>query len=251
MILGLGRHGRAFFRLLNEGLGLNGIANKIDVGIRIEFPSSLFQDIDSYHNDLKLKTEKCKTFCVSKGGRIALYYLDNVLFTEGYDDYKNPTEFTNLSLLYRIEAKNSNLDFYDNLIRKLIRQKEGIPIRQNYYDFILGKESRDFSSESTLNCWGRGDINEFLPPNVLNELKPDLQKLLEGFIDRDRLHLVSLFFPELNYGGFGFSPDKAFQVCPGIHVIGECTGRFLGILQSHASGRICAEAILKENEKNE
>lgn len=84
LILGVGRLGQSLLKSFNTRLGLGGKENHLDIGARLEFPVDLWPDITKYHNDLKLLFNGARSFCICRGGKIATYLLEDVLFTDGY-----------------------------------------------------------------------------------------------------------------------------------------------------------------------
>ncbi|MCF0074434.1 hypothetical protein LZD49_28375 [Dyadobacter sp. CY261] len=246
VILATGKSGHNLADKLSKKFGVESRAEKAEIGVRVEFPISAFPDIDKFHYDLKLKSGNCKTFCVSKGGKIALYYSDNLLYTEGYDDYKNPTSFTNLGILYKLDAENHDITtIIEDIILK--RKNNGLikPIRQTYFDFLNSIESNEFNYESSIKSWEKGDINEFLPNQISHRLRDEVKSFVSSFVHKDYRSRTSIFFPEMNYQKTSFKLAEDFQCLPNFYVIGEITGKFIGILQSFASGMICAETYKK------
>ena len=60
---------------------------------------------------------------------------------------------------------------------------------------------------------------------------------------------MNIFAPEVDYNGLSFPVNSDFSIIPRLYLIGDCTGRFRGILQAFCSGSICAESIIDgENE---
>jgi len=239
-----GKSGYQFLAKLQQDLNLPCKPNKLEIGIRIEFPIEAFSEIDKYHNDLKLKRNGCKTFCISKGGKIALYLKDGLLYTEGYDNYLKQTEYTNLGLLHSLNSDNfDTLNFYSNLVSERKRRKIFKPIRQNYSDFIEGKESTEYISGSSISCFQNGDINSLLPNEIGDVLRENLKAFVNTFIMKENHSSINVFFPELNYGGFNFQLNSSFESINNFYLIGECSGKFIGILQAMASGLICFDKI--------
>jgi uncharacterized FAD-dependent dehydrogenase len=244
VIIGTGKLGADLLTALKTELSLPGRVNKLEIGIRIEFPIEAFPEIDKYHQDLKLKKNECKTFCISKGGKVALYLRDGLLYTEGYDNYSKQTAFTNLGFLYTLNPETTDpLSFYSDLVAKRVANKIFTPIRQDYSDFIKGNITNKYSTASSISCFQKGDINTFLPSEIASNIKVNLSDFVNTFIAEKYQSQINVFFPELSYGGFNYDLNSSFECVPNLHLIGECSGKFIGILQAFASGLICYDKI--------
>jgi len=244
VIIGTGKLGGDLLNTLKTELSLPGKVNKLEIGIRIEFPIEAFPDIDKYHQDLKLKKNECKTFCISKGGKVALYLKDGLLYTEGYDNYAKQTAFTNLGFLYTLHPETyDTLSFYSDLVSKRTVKKIFTPIRQDYSDFIEGNITNKYSMGSSISCFQKGDINSFLPVEISKNIKVNLSDFVNTFIAENYHNQINVFFPELSYGGFNYDLNNSFESVPNFYLIGECSGKFIGILQAFASGLICFDKI--------
>lgn len=244
VIIGTGKLGADLLTALKTELSLPGRVNKLEIGIRIEFPIEAFPEIDKYHQDLKLKKNECKTFCISKGGKVALYLRDGLLYTEGYDNYSKQTAFTNLGFLYTLNPEiNDPISFYSDLVAKRAANKIFTPIRQDYSDFITGNITNKYSTASSISCFQKGDINSFLPSEIASNIKVNLSDFVNTFIAEKYQSQINVFFPELSYGGFNYNLNSSFECVPNLHLIGECSGKFIGILQAFASGLICYDKI--------
>lgn len=247
VVLGVGKSGYELTTKLQRSLNLPSTPNRIEIGLRVEFPIQAFPEIDQYHFDLKLKRNGCKTFCISKGGKIALYLKDGLLYTEGYDNYLSPTEFTNLGFLYSIaEDKLDTTEYYQSLVSQRKKQKIFKPIRQNYGDFLADVESTNYTSGSSITCFQQGNINTFLPDEIKTPFHENLKTFVDAFINKEYHPDINVFFPELNYGGFNFALSSSFECIKDFYLIGECSGKFIGILQALASGLICYDKISNE-----
>ncbi|MDP9080042.1 MAG: hypothetical protein M3O71_21660 [Bacteroidota bacterium] len=247
VVMAMGKLGNKFLINLTKSLKLPCTTNKLEIGLRIEFPKKAFDEIDKYHHDLKLKINSCKTFCISKGGKVVLYYKDGLLYTEGYDNYSKPTEFTNLGFLCKVENDDINIEeLLKGIEEKRKKEKMVNPIRQTFIDFLNGIVSSNFPFNSSIVNWKAGDINDYLPEFLSAELKYSLEKFVTTFISPEFIKDVSVFFPEINYGGYNYSLSNSFRSIPNFYIIGEGTGRFIGILQSFASGLICSERIIQD-----
>ena len=98
----------------NRNLNSGGKKNHLEAGVRIEFPTRLCPDIGGYHKDLKLLFGDARTYCLCKNGKVALYRIDEVCFTEGYFTSESLTDLTNIGILVRLKpSSHSNKILYE------------------------------------------------------------------------------------------------------------------------------------------
>jgi len=249
LLLGVGRLGRSLLKSLNTKLNLNGKENHLDVGVRLEFPTDLYPDITRYHNDLKLLFNDARTFCVCKEGKIAPYFFEDVFFTDGYYNPKYRSGFTDLGIMIRLKHSKQNETIFDEIKKKLLHISNGKPIRQslpNYLSIDTENYKPPKSLKSSISFWVQSDVNQCFPQSISAKIKEAVHYFASRLLPKDRWDKVSVFAPEVDYGGLSFPVNSDFSIIPRMYLIGDCTGRFRGILQAFCSGIICAERVIGE-----
>jgi len=253
LALGIGRLGRNMLRNLNTELNLAGKENHLDVGVRLEFPTDLFPDITKFHNDLKLIYGNARTFCVCKDGKIAIYLLEDMFFTDGYCSTKSASGFTNLGITVRLQPSKRNSAILNGIKKRLLKLGDGRPVHQALPDY-LGISSPDCDShkhiESSISFWVPGEVNLCFPQPISTKIREAVYYFTSRLLPRDRWGEVSVFAPEVEFGGLSFPVESDFSVIPRLYLIGDCTGRFRGVLQAFCSGIICAENISRDIYEN-
>jgi uncharacterized FAD-dependent dehydrogenase len=253
LVVGVGRLGRSILKSLNVELNLGGKENYLDVGVRLEFPTDLYPDIIKYHNDLKLLFNDARTFCVCKDGKVAPYLLEHIFFTEGYYNPKDRSGFTNLGIIVRLKPSGQNEIIYDEIKKRLLRVSSGKPVCQILSDYLGVSPKNHASSKwvaSSISFWVQGDVNQCFPEPISKKIKEAVYYFGSRLFPKDRLDEVNVFAPEVDYGGLSFPLNSDFSIIPRLYLIGDCTGRFRGILQAFCSGIVCAESIIGgKNEK--
>lgn len=247
LILGMGRSGRDFLKQINSELNLGGKYNYLDVGVRLEFPTHLWQDMSKYHNDLKLVFKDARTFCVCKDGKVAPYCLHDVLFTEGYCDTECQSGLTNLGILVRLAPSEQNETILDEIKNTELLISNGLPIGQKLTDYLnikSDKENKEYLIKSSMACWVRGNIDQLYPPFVSQKIRDAVVYFTSRLMPENCLESMYVFAPEIDYGGLSFPINADFSINPGMYLIGECTGKFRGILPAFCSGIVCAEGII-------
>jgi uncharacterized FAD-dependent dehydrogenase len=240
LILATGREGKIKLNnILSEIIQPNSI-NKIELGIRFEIPKGCYPLLSSQENDLKIKWKNFKTFCSSKNGEIALYYLNGKLFTEGHEDFKNVTKYSNFSILQKFEDPKEILDIQEELFKN--RKNKNI-IFQSYESFV-NDSTPLFTRSAGYKNISAGKIIDYYPKFAFEEIKNEVQNFFRNFIKTNNPGDINLYFPEFNFGFHSFITEPDFSVKKNLYLIGEGTGKFLGILQSFASGLMCGKEML-------
>jgi len=250
LIMGVGRKGRHLLETLNTKLNLKGIRNQVDVGVRLEFPTDSFSSIFKYHGDLKLKSNEARTFCLCKNGKIAVYLLDGIFFTDGYVDLNNKSGFTNIGIQTRLDPSDQKEPLLKKVEDKMVSISNGLPIRQRLTDYLRVKDfkpNKSSSLESSISFWKEGNIDLCFPQIVAKKIRDATYHFVSELLPKNKWSHTGVFAPEFNYAGLKFPVNSDFSVIPGLYMVGDCTGRFRGILQAFSSGIMSAESILREN----
>lgn len=233
LILSTGKSGYDFLNNLSNKLNFKKDPSHIEVGVRLEFPSHLFEDIDKYQSDLKLKSGNCRTYCVSKNGRIVQYNYKGNYFTEGHVKKHFSSGFTNLGLVIRLPSSVDNVAVYENIIQNYNNLNEGQLIRGRYNELTIHDQ-----------------IAKVFPKNLSTEIKNEIDKFVKTFFKEENHSDINIFLLEQDFPVSKYDTDKNFQIADNIYITGSATGKFRGIIQCFVSGLICIENILGIN-KNE
>jgi uncharacterized FAD-dependent dehydrogenase len=256
LVLGVGRLGRSFLKFLNTRLGLNGKENQLDVGVRLEFPTDLYPQATRYHNDLKILFEDARTFCVCENGKVAPYFLEDVFFTEGHLNPKFRSGFTNAGIMIRLKPSKQNEAILNEIKKRTLHIGNGKPVCQRLPDYLsVGTKDYNHKSptsfRSSISFWVQGNVNQCFPYSISTRIKEAVYYFAYRLLPQNRWGEVNVFAPEVGYGGLSFPINSDFSIIPGMYLVGDCTGKFRGILQAFCSGMACAESIIGiENERN-
>jgi uncharacterized FAD-dependent dehydrogenase len=252
LVLAVGRSGADLLESTRYTLGLRGEPNHCDVGIRMEFPTWVWPDIDRSHNDLKLHFGNARTFCVCKEGSLAPYRLDDVFLLEGCTDPDRPTGFTNLgiSVRHRPGASGGERMLLSEVRRRLLAQSGGKPVRQLLTDFLVNRPSSPDTTggagPASISFWKWGSVSECLPEDLVHPIRDAVEYFASRLVSQDAYPAVSVFAPELDYFWPRFPLTSGFlSRIEGLYLIGDCSGQFRGILQAFCSGLVCAETLLE------
>jgi uncharacterized FAD-dependent dehydrogenase len=244
VVLGVGIPGRELLGSVCKFPEVDAMESKLEVGVRIEFPSEYYPYINDVHKDLKLHYDDFRTFCVCNGGKIAPYYFDGISVLDGHVDTTKKTDLTNIGIRLRLSPHPTNSQVYNRIRERYLQLYDGVPVRQSYSSYISSRESAiNYEKETSINYWQEGDINKIFLPGIGEELNNGVKEFVEKVIGRTEQ--ISVYAPGLYYPGREFCIASDFSVGKKLYVIGEATGKFRGILQSFCSGMICGELINK------
>lgn len=246
VVLASGRVGSSLLNNVGTSMGLGIEPSRIDVGVRVEFPSRFWPQIDSCHNDLKLHFGNARTFCVCKDGWLAPYRVSNVFLMEGHSDPEEKSGFTNLAVTVRQDSA-SHPDLFGKISEALLRESGGLPVRQPLGQFLdPSHPGPDILPKSTINFWRAGRISNILPSAIFAEVANAVTYLCTAFISKELWPSVSIFGPEVDFFWPRYKLGVGFETeCPGLHIAGDGSGHFRGILQAFYSGIVVADFLLK------
>lgn len=249
LILAIGRTGRNRIINWNHQLNLLGKPNYLDVGVRLEFPSHYWPDLNSYHNDLKLLFNNARTFCTCRNGTVATYILDNIYHTEGYFNPNCASDLTNMAIVIRMPPSVDNYKVLEAIKRKSLEKTRGKMIIQNLSDYLSisdnkYKNKRNGGINTSISV--EGNVSDIFTHDISIQIKEAISFFSSRLLSQIPKHEVYLYAPELDYGGLSFPINNDFLIISNLYLIGDITGHFRGILQAFCSGVVCAENIIKE-----
>jgi hypothetical protein len=229
---------------LNGALDLGGTTRPFDVGVRLEFPTHIWPDIDECHKDLKLHFGKARTFCLCKDGWIAPYRTNGIFLTEGHSEPGSSTGMTNLAVTLR-EEPTTGSQILEAISQQLKTNSYTRPVRQRLQDFLENRISGEpFEHDSSISFWSSGNLNHCFPDPLSETVRSAVSYFASRLIPKPSWSRVSVFGPELDQYWFRYPLHLGFQTStPGLFVLGDASGHFRGILQAFCSGLTCANML--------
>lgn len=246
IVLAIGRAGKELMGEVDASLHLDGRPRDCDVGVRLEFPTSVWPDIDECHKDLKLHFLNARTFCVCKDGLLAPYRLDDIFLLEGHADPDVKTGFTNLAITIRSPGISGEQAFGE-VRKRLLALSNGKPVRQSLLGFLNKEQQGDETEKytSSISYWQWGSIRDCFPDSVYAEIYEAVAYFASRLLPNESLRKVSVYAPEMDYYWPEFPLHKGFVSNNSrAYVIGDSAGQFRGILQAFCSGLESAEHIV-------
>lgn len=267
ILIAPGRVGAEWTGAVVEKHRIKACFGHIDVGVRVEVPSNIMEDVTNVNRDPKfhIQTEKyddfVRTFCTNVRGFVVKEEYDKFVCTNGFSNSAASdgakSENTNFAFLVRIKLTEplENTNKYGRSIAKLATTiGGGKPVLQRMIDLDKGRRSTyDRIARNpvvnTLKDVTPGDISMALPERILTDVKEGLQvlnKIIPGITSGSTL----LYAPEVKFYSMVVSVDKNMETSvKGLFAAGDGAGLSRDIVNASATGIIAARGMLKKQGK--
>jgi uncharacterized protein len=261
LIVAPGREGADWLTTEARRLKISLKQNPVDVGVRVEIPSAVMEELTSvlYEPKLELYTpsfdDRIRTFCVCPHGEVTTEYTagsDPVITVNGHSYHGKQTNNTNFALLVSTTFTEPFREpiAYGRYIARLANILSTGIIVQRLGDLLAGRRSTPERIqrglvEPTLKGATPGDLSFVLPYRYLTdivEMLRALDKLAPGVYSRHTLLYgveVKFYSSRLQVGNQMESPDVK-----NMFAIGDGAGITRGLVQASASGVVAAREIL-------
>jgi hypothetical protein len=262
LIIAVGREGANFLEkwVKEYDFALNNNEKAIDVGVRIEVPASIMDEITSIVYDPKLRiiTKKhddyLRTFCTCPGGWVIRENYDDFCLVNGHSKAKEKTNNTNFALIghYRFtEPFKYPNEWGRDLARLTTKLGGGNVILQRLKDLRFGRRSNLSRIENnklvqpTLKTAMPGDISLAYPWRVIEDILDaldQLDKFLPGVAEDSTL----IYAPEIKFYSLKLKVDQRMRTnISYVYTIGDGAGISRGIVGAAVTGLIAGEDINK------
>lgn len=260
LIMAPGRSGAEWFGNLCKKHGFALTNNQVDIGVRVEVPAIILEEITSnlYEAKLKYRT-KCygdivRTFCMNPYGYVVTENIDGIITVNGhsYGDQKLRSKNTNFALLVSgtfTEPFNDPYQYGKRIASCSNLLGDGVII-QRFGDLISGRRTTASRLEKsfvhpTLAAAEPGDLSLVIPKRQLDsiiEMLYVLDELAPGIANEDTL----LYGVEVKFYSSKPRLSKCLEMeSKNLFAIGDGAGVTRGISQAAASGILVAREILK------
>lgn len=255
-----GRAGSYWLREQVKNLGVNTYFGPIDVGIRVEFPYEIYEDIADVMYDAKFRLyTKCyddlvRTFCTNPQGYITQEVYDDFVLVNGHAKRDSKTLNTNFALLSRVSLTNpveDSTSYGRDIARMALTIGGGKPIIQRLSDFLNGRRSTYGRLEKaaispTLKDVTPGDIGMIFPHRIVRNLIEGitvLDKIISGLLSNNTL----LYAPEIKFYDTNYQVSNMMETtCDSFYVAGDASGHSRGIVYAAVTGIVAAEGVLNK-----
>ena len=234
--------------------------NQIDIGVRVELPRVICEDVSKqiYEPKIKYLTKKhrdiVRTFCFNSGGEVVTENTNGILTVNGHANASESlkTDNSNFAILSThnfTEPFNEPIEYLRNVSKLANMLGGGKIIGQLFGDLIDGRRSTEkrFNESTvrpTLKSFTPGDLSLALPSAAMDniiEMIYQLDKFMPGIANHDTI----LYGIEAKY--YSCKPkfiDKSkFKIYDSVYAIGDGAGVTRSLSQAGANGLYLAQNI--------
>ncbi|MCW4049471.1 MAG: FAD-dependent oxidoreductase [Candidatus Bathyarchaeota archaeon] len=262
-LLAPGRIGSGWLIDQVRKLGVEMRYNPIDVGVRVEVPNEVMDDViqgygcwdPKFHMYTPSYDDFVRTFCVCPAGFVVPEpYGDGLFGANGHSMRDTKSDNTNFALLTRMKLTEpiENTTEYGKRIAQLANTLGGYkPILQRLGDLRGYKRSTwDRLSRSHVNPTLRkvtpGDLAMAYPRRVITDLLEGLE-MLDRVMPGINSDSTLLYGPEIKFYAMRIATDNQLRTgIPNLHVAGDGAGVSRGIVGAAATGLVAARGIMEQ-----
>ena len=260
IVLAMGRAGATDFRKWAQRNNLPMTNNQVDIGVRVELPSMIWEDFSKeiYEPKIKYSTKQyhdvVRMFCFNERGHVVTENTNGILTVNGHaykDEAKksNNSNFALLSTTNFTSPFNEPIEYAKSIASLANKISGGSVIVQRLGDLKNGKRTDDkrlleSSVRPTLNAVP-GDLSLCMPKRQLDNIIETLDALsmvAPGTNNYDTL----LYGVECKY--YSSRPkahDFLIDSTNNIYALGDGAGFTRSLSQAGASGLMVASKIIK------
>jgi hypothetical protein len=257
-----GRAGAYWFRTQARKLGIDNKYGPIDVGVRVEFPSTIYEPIEEIMYDAKFKLytytydDLVRTFCTNPCGFVTEERYPDFVMVNGHAKKDEKSENTNLAILSRIELTDpveDTTEYGRSIARLATTIGGGKPILQRFKDLATGQRSTwkrlgRCQIAPTLRNATPGDISMALPHRIVTNIVESIERLdnvIEGIASDSTL----IYASEIKFYDTKYPVTKHLETnIPNLFVAGDASGHSRGIVYAAVTGILAAEGIIHKGE---
>jgi hypothetical protein len=258
VIIAPGREGSDWLLEEARRLDLETINNPVDIGVRVEIPSPVLEDLTNAIYEPKLIyytpsfDDKVRSFCVCPQGEVVMEYNSGVTTVNGHSYAYKKTNNTNFALLVSTTFTEPFKDpiTYGRHIASLSNLLSGSVIVQRLGDLKAGRRStwsriEHGLVEPTLKIATPGDLSFVLPYRYLAgimDMLDAMDRMAPGVASRHTL----LYGVEVKFysSRLRLSPSLETEI-ENLFTIGDGAGVTRGVVQASASGVLAAREITR------
>lgn len=261
LIIAPGREGADWLAHEAERLNLTLQINPVDVGVRVELPAVVLNELTDVMYECKLEyysksfDDRVRTFCVCPSGVVTMESTggsDPVTTVNGHSYADSKTDNTNFALLVSTTFTEPFRDpiAYGRYLARLANILSGGVILQRLGDLMEGRRSTPQriargNVMPTLKCATPGDLSFALPYRHLKsiiEMLEAMDRLAPGVASRHTL----LYGTEVKFYSSRLALTESLESeIINMFAAGDGAGVSRGLVQASASGVVAAREIIK------
>ena len=265
LVLAPGREGAEWLANEASRLKLSMKSNPIDVGVRVEVPAPVLDELTSVLYEAKLEffsnsfNDRIRTFCMCPGGEVIMESTggeDSVITVNGNSYAERKTGNTNFAILVSTMFTEPFHEpiAYGKYLARLANILSGGVLVQRFGDLMEGHRStperiQHSLVEPTLKAATPGDLSFALPFRHLTgivEMLQAMDKLAPGVASRHTL----IYGAEVKFYSSQLELTPCLETQLGnMFAAGDGAGVSRGLIQASACGVVVAREILKRLNK--
>jgi len=261
VVVAPGRVGAEWLSSEAQTLGLKTLNNPVDVGVRVEVPAAVTEELtDALYEPKfiyfsKSFDDKVRTFCFNPVGEVITESYNDVITVNGqsYSEMKTPN--TNFAILVSTSFTEPFKEpiAYGKYLARLANLLSGGIMVQRFGDLEAGRRSTEERIERnlvrpTLRSATPGDLSFVLPYRYLSDIREMLHALdlvSPGICAKHTL----LYGVEVKFYSSRLELTENLETrIKNLFAIGDGAGVTRGLVQSSVSGVIVAHEIMKREE---
>ena len=263
LILAPGREGADWWSREANRLKLTMHNNPVDVGVRVEVPAAVMEELTNVLYEVKLEflsksfDDRIRTFCMCPGGQVIMESTggsDPVITVNGHSYAEQKSNNTNFALLVSTAFTKPFREpiAYGKYLARLANILSGGVLVQRFGDLMKGRRSTPVRIgrglvEPTLKTATPGDLSFVIPYRYLTglvEMIRAMDKLAPGVASPHTL----LYGVEVKF--YSCRPQLSSTLeteVDNMFAAGDGTGISRGLVQASASGVVAAREILRRS----
>lgn len=230
-------------------------SGSVDLGVRLETRcEDLAPLTDTCYSPklsfLSRRGESVRTFCVCPGGQIMQYEFVGAVVLDGQHRVHDPTSRSNCGVVTTVRppAGEGGTGYALRYARQVNDAGGGRPVVQTVADFAAGRPTVSLEGnpvDTSLVRAAPGDLTRCLPEFLVHDVLDMIARLnaaVPGCIQPYALiaaPVVERIYPAIQV-------DENLETSrPGLYMVGDCSGKIIGITYGAATGLQAARSILR------
>lgn len=248
LIAAVGKSGHDWLSKQFREWGVYGHPNTPDIGIRLEFPNAvteqLFKLVQNPRIVMNWKDTFIRTHCWCYGGHIDTYDYLGSSIVDGETFKRSLTDYTSVNLLYHFKGNQDPVMEVRRLLQDIYQLSQGHPLKQSLgalrgdkqiYQPLKGSTSSEFFHE--------GHLERFLPIGILDGFIEFIQRLnilWPGIGASSTL----VYAPVIEWDTYRLPVDENMSTpIPNIYAVGDGAGLSQGIVSAATSALIATKHL--------
>lgn len=251
-----GRVGSSWMSEQAKRLGLQTHPNPVDLGVRVELPAVVMEDLTSKAYETKFVyysqtfDDRVRTFCMNPYGEVVRETVGDILTVNGHSWARTRTENTNFAILVSAdftEPFDDPIGYGQSVARLANMLGKGV-IVQRLGDLQAGRRTNPSRllrslTRPTLKNATPGDLSYCLPYRILTDIMEMLSSLDAMAPGVNSAHTL-LYGIEVKFYSNRVTLDRELRSeLDGLYVIGDGAGITRGLIQASCSGIIAARSV--------